>query len=73
MRTHYCTDVTESKIGETVTVAGWVNSRRDHGGIIFIDLRDRYGLTQVVFDPEADKTAWEIANSFRSEYVIQIT
>jgi len=50
-----------------------VSNRRDHGGIIFIDLRDRYGLTQIVFDPEDNKQAWEIADSFRSEYVIKAT
>ena len=48
-----------------------MSNRRDHGGIIFIDLRDRYGLTQVVFDPEDDTAAWELADSFRSEYVIK--
>jgi len=47
-----------------------VSNRRDHGGIIFIDLRDRYGLTQVVFDPKDNKETWELADTFRSEYVI---
>ncbi len=53
-------------------LAGWVHRRRDHGGIIFIDLRDRYGLTQVTFDPEANKGAWKIADKLRSEWVIKI-
>ncbi|MBB1565162.1 aspartate--tRNA ligase [Candidatus Gracilibacteria bacterium] len=70
-RTHTCNDLTAKNIGEEVTLAGWVSNRRDHGGIIFIDLRDRYGLTQIVFDPEYDKSAWEIADSFRSEFVIK--
>ncbi|MBF0913834.1 aspartate--tRNA ligase [Candidatus Gracilibacteria bacterium] len=72
-RTHTCNDLTAKNIGEEVTLAGWVSNRRDHGGIIFIDLRDRYGLTQIVFDPEYDKSAWEVADSFRSEYVIKAT
>ncbi len=73
LRSHNCNELSKSHIGQEVTLSGWVSNRRDHGGIIFIDLRDRYGLTQVVFDPEANKEAWEIANGFRSEYVIQIT
>ncbi|ATU05186.1 aspartate--tRNA ligase [Candidatus Gracilibacteria bacterium HOT-871] len=72
-RTHTCNDLTSKNIGEEVILAGWVSNRRDHGGIIFIDLRDRYGLTQIVFDPEYDKSAWEVADSFRSEYVIKAT
>lgn len=72
LRTHTCNDLTQANIGETVKLSGWVSNRRDHGGIIFIDLRDRYGLTQVVFDPADNKEAWEIADSFRSEYVIQV-
>ena len=70
-RSHTCSDLTAKNIGEEVTLSGWVSNRRDHGGIIFIDMRDRYGLTQVVFDPEDDKLAWETADAFRSEYVVK--
>ncbi len=73
MRTHYCTDVTETSIGETVTVAGWVNSRRDHGGLIFIDLRDKGGLVQLVCDPADNKAAWEVAEKVRDEFVLIAT
>lgn len=72
-RTHSCNELTAKNIGEEVTLSGWVSNRRDHGGIIFIDLRDRYGLTQVVFDPADDEDAWKLADSFRSEYVIKAT
>jgi aspartyl-tRNA synthetase len=72
LRTHYCTDVTEKNIGETVKVVGWVNSRRDHGGLIFIDLRDKGGLVQIVCDPEENKSAWEVAEGVRDEFVLII-
>ncbi len=70
MRTHYCTEVTEKNIGERVEVAGWVNSRRDHGGLIFIDLRDKGGLVQLVCDPTDNKESWEVADKVRDEFVL---
>ncbi len=72
-RSHTCSELTAKNIGQEVILSGWVSNRRDHGGIIFIDLRDRYGLTQIVFDPEDNKQAWETADKFRSEYVIKAT
>ncbi|MEA2018906.1 MAG: aspartate--tRNA ligase [Campylobacterota bacterium] len=73
MRTHYCTDVTENNIGQTVTVAGWVNSRRDHGGLIFIDLRDKGGLVQLVCDPADNADVHAIAHTIRDEFVLICT
>ncbi len=72
-RTHTCGDLNTSNIGQQVTLAGWVNRRRDHGGLIFIDLRDRYGITQVVCDPERSPAAHQIASELRSEYVVQVS
>jgi len=71
MRSHFCGHVTEALIGETVTVCGWVNRRRDHGGVIFIDLRDREGLLQVVVDPDTPE-AFSLAEQVRNEYVLRI-
>lgn len=71
MRTHYCGQVTGALVGEKVTVCGWVNRRRDHGGIIFVDLRDHEGVVQVVFDPEAP-VIFEQAERIRNEYVLQV-
>ena len=71
MRSHYCGQVNESLIGQEVTVAGWVNRRRDHGGVIFADLRDREGLVQVVFDPD-DQTLFADAERLRSEFVVTV-
>ncbi len=72
-RTGYCGDVSAEVVGKTVTLKGWVQKRRDLGGVIFIDLRDREGWVQVVFNPERSKEAWQIADLCRSEYVIEIT
>jgi len=72
MRTHYCGQVNESLTGKTVTVAGWAHRRRDHGGVIFVDLRDREGLLQIVFDP--DKAAvFAMAERVRNEFVLKVT
>ncbi|MDM8559921.1 aspartate--tRNA ligase [Candidatus Parabeggiatoa sp. HSG14] len=71
MRSHYCGQINESLIDKTITLCGWVHRRRDHGGVIFIDLRDREGVVQVVFDPNA-ASAFAIAEKVRSEYVLRI-
>lgn len=71
-RTQTCGELTASNVGQKVTLAGWVNRRRDHGGLIFIDLRDRYGLTQIICDPERSGEAHRIASEVRSEYVLQV-
>ena len=72
MRTHYCGEVNETLVGTTVSVAGWVHRRRDHGGVIFVDLRDREGLLQVVFDPDAAEVFAE-AERVRGEWVLKVT
>ena len=70
MRSHYCTDVSEKNVGEEVTLTGWANSYRDHGGIIFIDLRDKTGLIQLTCDPEDSAEAHKVADSVRDEFVL---
>ena len=70
MRTHYNTELNEQDIGKEVKLVGWVNSRRDHGGVVFIDLRDKTGLIQLVCDPADSKEAWEVAEKTRDEYVL---
>jgi aspartyl-tRNA synthetase len=71
MRSHYCGQVNEKLVGQEVTVAGWVHRRRDHGGVIFVDLRDREGLLQVVFDPD-NEAQFNEAEKLRNEFVVQI-
>jgi aspartyl-tRNA synthetase len=71
-RTHLLNELSKVNVGDEVNLNGFVNRRRDHGGLIFVDLRDKYGITQVVFDPEAEKSAHEIAESIRSEWVIAV-
>jgi len=71
-RTNHCNDLTSNDIGKKVRLAGWVHRRRDHGGVIFVDLRDREGITQVVFNPEVDQTIHERAQVLRNEYVIAV-
>src|SRR4051812_12062338 len=72
-RTHHCNQLRLDQVGQTVSLAGWVDSRRDHGGVIFVDLRDREGKTQIVFNPEANPAIAETAHTLRSEFVVQIT
>jgi aspartyl-tRNA synthetase len=72
IRTHTCNDLREKNIDEVVVLNGWVDNRRDLGGVIFIDLRDRYGITQVVFEPNYNKEAHELSKKLRSEFVISI-
>ena len=72
MRTHYCGLVTEALNGQTVTLCGWVNRRRDHGGVIFIDLRDREGYVQVVCDPDRP-AMFKTAEDLRNEFCVQVT
>ncbi len=72
-RTHNCGELRGVAVGEEVTLSGWVNRRRDHGGLIFIDLRDRYGITQVTFDPAGNAEAHKVADELRSEWVVTVT
>ncbi|AFZ43336.1 aspartyl-tRNA synthetase [Halothece sp. PCC 7418] len=73
MRTYYCGDLKAKQIGETVTLYGWVDRRRDHGGVIFLDVRDRAGIVQVVSDPERTPDSYPQAENIRNEYVVKVT
>ena len=72
-RSHLLKEISTLPEGTEVTLAGWVHRRRDHGGLIFVDLRDRYGLVQLVFDPEVNNAVHEVASSLRSEFVVSVT
>ena len=72
MRTEYCGRVSRERLGQTVTLRGWVHRRRDHGGVIFVDMRDREGLVQVVCDPDTPET-FAVADKLRNEFVLQVT
>ena len=72
-RTNTCGELTISDINQTVTLSGWVQRIRKMGGMTFIDLRDRYGITQTVYDPQENADAHKIADTFRSEYVVKLT
>jgi len=71
-RTHTCGELSKESVGKSVILCGWVNTRRDHGGLIFVDLRDRYGLTQITFDPKVSKDSWHVAEKIRNEFVLRV-
>ncbi len=73
MRTYYCGEVRKEQIGETVTLCGWIDRRRDHGGVIFLDLRDRTGIVQIVSDPQRTPESYNNAETLRNEYVVKVT
>ncbi len=72
MRSHYCGHLNADQIGQTVSLCGWIDRRRDHGGVIFLDLRDRTGILQIVSDPQRTPVSYELAGEMRNEYVVKI-
>ncbi len=72
-RTHTCGELRAADVGKRITLTGWVDTRRDLGGVVFIDLRDRYGKTQVVFNPQTNPDVHKLAGDLRSEFVISVT
>ncbi|MFW2331276.1 MAG: aspartate--tRNA ligase, partial [Nitrospinota bacterium] len=72
-RTHSCGELTTAEVGKNVTLVGWVRKRRDHGGLVFIDLYDRYGVTQVSLNPQNDEESHELSHTLRNEFVLQVT
>ena len=73
LKTTNCGEIRTEHVGDTVLLAGWVDRRRDHGGLIFIDLRDREGIVQVVFNPETAPEAHKVAELLRAEWVVQVS
>jgi len=73
LKNHSCGELHKDHVGKNVTLAGWVDRRRDHGGLIFIDLRDREGIVQVVFNPEVSPACHETASQMKSEYVVNVS
>ena len=73
LRTHTCGELTIEQVGKSATLCGWVDSIRDFGGVTFVDLRDRYGRTQVVFNPNSAPEVLTLANSLRNEFVIKVS
>ena len=71
MRSHFCGELNESNVDEDVVLCGWIHRRRDHGGVIFLDLRDREGLAQVVYDPDTEES-FKIAEGVRNEFVVEV-
>ncbi|HVV99483.1 MAG TPA: amino acid--tRNA ligase-related protein, partial [Planctomycetaceae bacterium] len=73
LRTHTCGELRQENVGNYVTLCGWVDGRRDHGGVVFIDLRDRYGLTQIVFHPGENRELHDLAGTLRNEDVLRVS